>query len=82
MDDSAGCFTKTVERLPQNWHSVGLDFPGHGDSDFPKNQIIPNDLLLGSLVTTVNHLEWDDFHLVGHSLGGLVRIFKNKSKMR
>ena len=77
MDDSAGCFTKTVERLPSNWHCVGLDFPGHGDSDFPKNQIIANDLLLGSLVTTINALEWDEFHLVGHSLGGLVRIFKN-----
>ena len=38
-DDAAGCFAKTVERLPSDWHVVGIDFPGHGLSDHPQNQV-------------------------------------------
>ena len=63
MYDAAGCFTNTVKRLPPTWHVVSFDFPGHGDSDFPTNQQVNGDLLLGSLVTVVNELDWDDFHL-------------------
>ena len=68
--DSAGCFTKLVKKLPSDWNVAGFDFPGHGDSTFPKSTIPQADLNLHSISHVVNHLGWDQFHLVGHSMGG------------
>ena len=69
--DSAGCFTDVVKNLPSDWNVIGFDFPGHGDSTFPESTIPPRDLCLHSISHVVNHLGWNQFHLVGHSLGGI-----------
>ena len=70
--DSAGCFTDVVKNLPSDWNVVGFDFPGHGDSTSPESTIPPNDLYLHSINHVVNYLRWDQFHLVGHSMGGAI----------
>jgi len=68
--DSAGCFTKMVKKLPPNWNIVAFDFPGHGDSNLPDSIFPPHDLYLHTISHVVEHLGWDQFHIIGHSMGG------------
>lgn len=70
FSDSTGCFTEVVKRLPSDWNIAGLDFPGHGDSNLPDSIFTPRDLYLHSISHVVDHLGWEQFHLVGHSMGG------------
>ena len=70
FSDSAGCFTEVVKRLPSDWNIAGLDFPGHGDSNLPDSIFTPRDLYLHSISHVIDHLGWEQFHLVGHSMGG------------
>lgn len=50
---------------------VRLDLRGFGDSTCPAGQFAM-DAFLGDLVAFVDALELDRFHLVGHSLGGMI----------
>jgi len=68
--DSAGCFTQVVKNLPSDWNIAAFDFPGHGDSSFPDSIFPPHDLNLRTIGHVVEHLGWEQFHLVGHSMGG------------
>jgi len=55
------------------WWAVAPDLRGHGASDHPVSEA---DYSLGAfaddLVALIDHLGWDRFALVGHSMGGAV----------
>ena len=35
--DHVGCWDWMVEKLPSDWSVLGIDLPGHGKSELPKD---------------------------------------------
>lgn len=66
-------FSDVVDRLAEDRRVVAVDLPGHGDSEGAEQ---PEAHELGATATWVlrcaGALGLGDFHLLGHSLGGLV----------
>lgn len=70
--DNAASFDKLAPLL-KNTYLVAIDFPGHGLSSH-KPQACPIhlvDMVIDSILVA-NHLGWDKFALLGHSLGACI----------
>ena len=69
----ASDWTSVIEKLPYEQRCIALDFRGHGRSAVPTEPFG-----LGSLADDVlhlaEHLEVQNFVIVGHSLGGMVAM--------
>ncbi len=59
-----------VQRLADRWRCVTVDLPGHGDT--PLDGFDDFDALLSGLLSTMDSLNIDEFHVVGYSMGGRV----------
>ena len=75
--DNAASFIPIAEYLP-NYEILAIDFPGHGHSDWRAGKLWYHLVdYLEDLALLVKHLSdlsesWRRFHLLGHSLGGVV----------
>jgi len=57
----------------RGWHAVAPDLRGHGRSARPVDpDAYSFELMAADLVALADHLGWDRFALVGHSMGGAV----------
>ncbi|MEO8804154.1 MAG: alpha/beta hydrolase [Rudaea sp.] len=71
--DNAASFDRLAPLLCEHFHIVAVDLPGHGQSDWRAPGAwyhfvdYPNDVL-----AVVDALGWQQFGLLGHSLGGAV----------
>ncbi len=55
------------------WHVVAPDLRGHGFSDKPGAESAYSlDLFTEDLLALVDHLGWERFRLLGHSMGGMI----------
>lgn len=71
--DNAGSFDPLLEKLDGGWQAVALDFTGHGlSSHLPRGCIYTMTHLMFDIAHAVQFLGWDQFNLLGHSIGGLV----------
>ncbi|CAN7942217.1 unnamed protein product, partial [Ixodes hexagonus] len=77
--DNAGSFDFLLPKLDPRWHAVALDFTGHGlSAHLPKGCAYTANCFVADIVRTVRFLGWDQFCLMGHSLGGaLSRHYAN-----
>lgn len=68
--DNANSFVPLMPHLPA-FDLVSIDLPGHGHSDhLPGGYSLHEMIYQISLI--VRELEWDKFHLTGHSLGACI----------
>ncbi len=66
----AGVLGPLAER---GWHAVAPDLRGHGRSDHPTDPADYSfELMAADVVALADHLGWERFALVGHSMGGAV----------
>lgn len=66
-------FSAVLAGLAEHRRAVAVDLPGHGDSqgsDDPGDYALP--VLGGWVLRLAGALDLGDFHLLGHSMGGLV----------
>jgi pimeloyl-ACP methyl ester carboxylesterase len=57
----------------RGWHAVAPDLRGHGRSGRPVDpDAYSFELMAADVVAVADHLGWDRFALVGHSMGGAV----------
>ncbi|MDQ2825928.1 MAG: alpha/beta hydrolase [Actinomycetota bacterium] len=55
------------------WHAVAPDLRGHGASDHPADEDgYSFEIYAADVLALADHLGWDRFALVGHSMGGAV----------
>lgn len=70
--DNAATFDHLAPLLPDHY-IVAVDFPGHGFSDhLPLCQGYENTARALQMIQLVDALGWDQFAIIGHSLGGIV----------
>jgi len=70
--DNAASFIPLAEHL-KGLDLVALDFPGHGHSDWwPAGHFYHFVDYLWPVLDVADQLGWQQFHLLGHSLGGAV----------
>ncbi|KAM3957337.1 serine hydrolase-like protein [Aphomia sociella] len=78
LADSAATFIPLLELLPDRYHYVGVDLPGHGKSDaLPIGVTVARIHFLGALQTVVAHLRWNNFLFLAHSMGCELGLFFN-----
>ncbi len=67
-------FTDWVDALASlGWHTVAPDHRGHGDSSKPASaEAYSMSILAQDATALVDALGWDDYTLLGHSMGGFV----------
>ena len=69
-EDFADWWDQLAER---GWHVVAPDLRGHGASDHPpRTEDYGLDVFEADVMALVDQLGWDDFVLVGHSMGGMI----------
>lgn len=67
-----------IRYLPENYHVIALDLPGHGNNI--ENHLSSYDplSLTHGIADVIDALELEKFHLAGNSLGGLVsKLYAN-----
>jgi pimeloyl-ACP methyl ester carboxylesterase len=70
--DNAASFSKVIPLL-ENFYVVAIDLPGHGKSSHRSPDAHYHLLdYVHDLHCLVHSQKWDDFMLVGHSLGGII----------
>jgi len=73
--DNAASFVPLQAAMPE-LDMVALDLPGHGKSDhFPAGHHYHLIDQVAYVLAAADALGWDDFNLVGHSLGGCIAPF-------
>ena len=63
-----------IREFSKEYRTVALDLSGHGKSEGGANQTSIDPGFTGELAALVEHLNLDDFILVGHSMGGGVAM--------
>lgn len=67
--DNANSFNYLAPRLPE-LDIIALDFAGHGHSDHrPTDVAYRGDLDIEDVLAVVDQAGWDQFNLIGHSMG-------------
>ena len=66
-------YAAMVPYLSKHFHLVAFDWPGHGNSDDPSRAYGVEDYADSALVV-MDHLEIDEFHVVGHHGGALLTM--------
>lgn len=61
---------RLVERLYPHFEIVAPDLRGHGESDWVDGSAYNMSGLVLDIANLVEHLAWDQFAMIGHSLGG------------
>ena len=56
--------------LSVDYHVIAVDQRGHGDSDWSPDEDYSTDAYVGDVEALVSALGLQDFHLIGHSMGG------------
>lgn len=70
--DNAATFDKLAPLVPE-LHIVAIDLPGHGFSEhIPQNSNLHIIDITATVILLANHLGWDKFALLGHSLGACI----------
>ena len=64
---------QTIRAMPEERSLVSIDLRGHGCSDVPTEPFTLEDLA-GDTLHLLEHLGYDRYWLVGHSLGGMVAM--------
>ena len=73
--DHAHGFDWLCDALPPTWHTICLDFRGHGLSGhLPRGALYNFTDYLADVEGTLDELKIQSAHLVGHSLGGSVAL--------
>lgn len=72
--DHARSWDWTARSLAADWHVVAPDLRGHGDSDWARGSGYPMMNYVFDVAEVVRAEGWDDFTLVGHSLGGNIAL--------
>lgn len=71
IQDNAGTFDLLIPHLPRAYYYVCIDLPGHGySSRMPKGTRLDFMNYVLSVNRVVRQLNWQQFILIGHSLGG------------
>lgn len=67
-------FTPWLDALAaRGFHAVAPDHRGHGDSSKPAaEEAYSLEIFAADALALVDLLEWDRFHLLGHSMGGMI----------
>ena len=55
-------------------HAAAIDFRGHGDSDWLKNEAYTSERYMEDIETARRALGWDRFLLAGHSMGARIAL--------
>ncbi|KOC71258.1 Serine hydrolase-like protein [Habropoda laboriosa] len=68
--DNAGSFDRLIKLLPEEYHYVCIDLPGHGLSSFlPSGGIVHFFDYVHSILLVLNALKWKTCIYIGHSFG-------------
>lgn len=62
-----------VLNLNSNFQTVAIDLPGHGNSK-TSPQVTSIEHMAACVKMTLDELKFNDFHLIGHSMGGYVAL--------
>lgn len=74
--DNAGSFDRLLNHLPQDYHYVCIDLPGHGlSSAFPSGTPLNFWDYIHSIFLVLDTLQWKTCTYVGHSLGAQLGIY-------
>ncbi|XP_041968151.1 serine hydrolase-like protein [Aricia agestis] len=74
--DSLVTFEPLLKLLPDSYHYVAFDLPGHGKSDgFPKGSQIQRVTYVLAVKVAVDHLDWQQFIYIGHSMASELGLF-------
>lgn len=69
--DNCNTFDKLIPLLPKDNFYVAIDFPGHGlSSHIPVGSWYLNTENMACIKRTYDYFKWDQFTLLGHSMGG------------
>lgn len=74
-----------VAPLLTGFHAVGVDFRGHGDSDWAADGVYTSDVWTADIDAARSALGWERFVLVGHSMGARIALDyaeKHPSRLR
>ena len=68
--------------LSQNNQKILIDLPGHGTSDFTKTTLFSMQSVAKEVKRVIDELNIQEYHLVGHSMGGYIGIELMKIDVR
>ncbi|CAI6343419.1 unnamed protein product [Macrosiphum euphorbiae] len=73
IQDNCGTFDKLIPLLRRGFYYVCVDTPGHGrSSHYPPGFRITLECYVLAVKRVVDHLKWDRFKCIGHSMGGMI----------
>ncbi|XP_060852526.1 serine hydrolase-like protein isoform X3 [Rhopalosiphum padi] len=73
IQDNCGTFDKLIPLLLPGFYYVCMDTPGHGrSSHYPPGFRITMECYAVAVKRVVDHLQWDRFKCIGHSIGGMI----------
>jgi len=73
IQDNCGTFDKLIPLLRRGFYYVCVDMPGHGwSSHYSPGFRITLECYVLAVKRVVDHLKWDRFKCIGHSMGGMI----------
>lgn len=70
--DNAASYDALATQLAEQFYVVAVDLPGHGLSEHTDDHHYPFEHYVDAIMATVDQLAWENFIIMGHSLGGAV----------
>lgn len=70
-----GVWSRTMERLQQDFHCIAVDHLGFGDSDKPKDADYSIQKQAERALKVADHFGVGNFIVIGHSMGGQIATF-------
>jgi pimeloyl-ACP methyl ester carboxylesterase len=74
LGSAATIWHSLTEPLANDFDTISVDLPGHGQSDLPEGIDVTPEALADYVIETLDHLQIKTFHLAGNSLGGWVAL--------